>query len=207
REFGRTSAVGRYSGNKFILLRQIESGKECRALRARIKEIGKSIRKVEGVPLTLYLSVSYTLFSECLELDEQTRMCEMRLDADQDSLVMEGGGKGHMAEVFRLFDDLPVPYGVYHVVRADEKVDAFIVYGNRAFGRMGPLSIDSIVGRRVREVVPFTEENWFEDIEKAAFDGETREGFLCNPDGEKLYRYVANQIICPGYCSVTFIRQ
>lgn len=48
----------------------------------RVKEIGESIREIDGNPITLYLSVGFALYSECLDLEKQTLIAEELLQAD-----------------------------------------------------------------------------------------------------------------------------
>ena len=73
REFGQRSAVGRYAGRKFTVLRQVENKEEARMLRDKIKETANSIREVDGKPITLYLSIGYVLYSEFLDSADQTK--------------------------------------------------------------------------------------------------------------------------------------
>jgi hypothetical protein len=61
-----------------------------------------------------------------------------------------------------------------------------------------------LFGRKVREIYPEAEEEWFTNIKRAALDDETVEGILANKPGGKRYRYTACQIICSGYCVVTY---
>lgn len=77
--FGRTSAVGRYSGHKFVVLKQVQNQECVLSIRAKIKDIGNSIQDINGAPITLYLSVGIALFSDYLDLDEQADKAEANL--------------------------------------------------------------------------------------------------------------------------------
>lgn len=206
REFGRTCVVGRYSGHKFVVLHQVERREEAHDLRARIKEIGQSIRKIDGVPITLYLSVGYTLFSETLDLDEQAKLSEVRLHADHDNNISSESRLGHASEIFHLFDDLPLSYSVYHVTYAEHsgQYDAVIFYANHKYEEYGKLPAKAVLGHSVRELYPFIGEEWFEGVKRAAMDGETVEGELVNTTDGKRFRFTARQIIYPGYCAITY---
>ena len=70
---GVNSAVGRYTGSKFVVLRQVESSEDADRLPEKIREIGDSVREIDGNPVTLYLSVGYALYSECLDLEKQVK--------------------------------------------------------------------------------------------------------------------------------------
>ena len=77
--FGRTGAVGRYSGHKFVVLHQVQNQESVSSIRVKVKNIANSIQDINGIPITLYLSVGISLFSDCLDLDEQTNKAEANL--------------------------------------------------------------------------------------------------------------------------------
>ena len=80
--FGQKAAVGRYAGRNFTILQQVENKDAAHAMIVRVKEIGESIREIDGNPITLYLSVGFALYSECLDLEKQTLIAEELLQAD-----------------------------------------------------------------------------------------------------------------------------
>ena len=83
----------------------------------------------DDIPLTLYLSVGYALFSEVTDLGEQKKLCDIRLHADYDQNISAESRLAHSSEIFRLFDDLPISYSVYHVTHSESngQYDAVIV--------------------------------------------------------------------------------
>ncbi len=204
--FGHTSAVGRYSGHKFVVLHQVQTREEARDLRARIKAVGESIRRIDGVPITLYLSVGFSLFSEYHDLTEQARMSEVRLHADYDNKISSESRLDHAAEIFHLFDDLPLSYSVYHVTYAEHSgwYDAVIFYANHKYEDYGGLPAKAVLGHSVRELYPFLGEDWFESVRRAAMDGESVEGEIVYAPNGKRFRFTARQIIYPGYCAITY---
>lgn len=204
--FGLTCAVGRYAGLEFVVLHQVKRGDELQNLRAKIKAIGDSVSKVDGVPVTLYLSFGFALFSECPDLEDQARNSELRLHADHDHSISAKSSLAHASEIFRLFDRLPLAYCVCHVSVAGtaEDGDTIICYVNRKFEEITGTTAKMLFGRKVRELYPEAEEEWFTNIKRAALDDETVEGVLANKPGGKKYRYTACQIICTGYCVVSY---
>jgi len=206
-DFGRTSAVGRTSGHTFVVLHQVEGREEAHSLRTRIKRIGESIKRVEGVPLTLYLSVGYVLFSEVLDLDEQKRLAEVRLHADHDQNISAASRLAHSSEIFQLFDDLPISYSVYHVTHAENSglYDAVIFYVNHAYERLAGHQAKEVLGHGVRELYPYLSEEWFSSVKRAALDGEVVEGELVDPPTGRRFHFSARQIIYAGYCAVTYV--
>lgn len=206
RGFGRTCAVGRYAGNKFVVLHQVHSREEASALRAKIKDISETIRSIDGVPVTLYLSVGYVFFSEYRDLDEQTRTSETRLLADYDQRISAESRFVHASEIFHLFDDLPLSYSVYHVTHAEHSglYDAVIFYVNHKYEEYGGIPAKNVLGHSVRELYPDIGEEWFQLVRRAALGGENVEADYLNPADGKRYRITARQIIYPGYCAITY---
>ena len=204
---GQRSAVGRYAGRKFAVLQQVRNREEAGALRERIKAIGRSVQEVDGMPITLYLSVGFALFSESLDLEEQTKSAEMRLHADSDQNISAENRINHASELFSLFDDLPVPYSVYRVAYAEHsgRYDAVFFYVNHKYEEFARLPAKAMLGHTVREVFPVLGDDWYQDVKRAALDGETVEGEFLAPQNGKNYRFTARQIIYPGYCAITSV--
>ena len=205
--FGHTCAVGRYAGHRFVVLHQVESASEAGSLRAQIKAVGESVRQVDGTPVTLYLSVGYVLFSEFEDLDEQSKKAEMRLLADHDHGVPAESLIAKSSDLFHMFDNLPVIYAVYHVTADAEgnADDAVLFYVNRKFEKDDGRSASELLGHSIRELYPSVGDAWFADIARAALNGETLEGELPSPRTGEGCRYTAEQVICPGYCAVTYL--
>lgn len=204
--FGRSSAVGRISGHKFAVLRQVEGREEAHDLRMKVKDIAESIKRVDDVPLSLYLSVGYVLFSETADLEEQKKLAEVRLHADHDQNISAQNRLAHASEIFHLFDDLPLSYSVYHVTHAEHSglYDAVIFYVNHKYEELGELPAKAVLGHSVRELYPYIGEEWFECVRRAALDGETVEGDMVDAASGRTFRFAARQIIYPGYCAVTY---
>ena len=205
--FGLRSAIGRYAGRKFTVLQQVFDREEAHSLRAKIKEIGKSVREVDGIPITLYLSVGYALFSEYLDMEELTKNTELRLLADSDQNISAESRINHAQELFCLFDDLPVPYAVFHVTRGKHSGlhDAVFFYVNHKYEEFADQPARALLGHTVREVFPFLADDWYRDVCRAALDGEVVEGEFDVAQIRKHYRFTARQIIHPGYCAVTSV--
>ena len=204
-DFGLTSAVGRYSGHKFVILHQVKDKDEASNLRKKIKAIGASIKDIDGIPVTLYLSVGYVLFSEVSDLEEQAKLCEVRFHADHDKNFSAESRFAHSSEIFHLFDKLPVPYSVYRVKYSETagRYEAVIFYANRKYEELSGRSAKEVLWQGVRNLCPSIGAEWFEGIKRAALDGETAEGFF-DFEGKRL-RFTATQVICPGYCAVTYM--
>ena len=205
--FGINSAIGRYAGHKFSLLQQIRNREDARKLREKVKSIADTIREVDGKPITLYLSVGYSLFSESLDLNEQAKSAEIRLHADYDKNISVENRIDHASELFSLFDDLPVLYSVYHVTHAEHsgQYDAVFFYVNRKYEEFAGLPARALIGHTVRDVFPSLGEDWYSDVKSAALDGKLVEGEFDHPMNDKRYLFTARQIIYPGYCAITCV--
>ena len=205
--FGVRSAVGRYAGRRFVVLSQIENREEAHRLRLKIKETGDSIKEVDGIPITLYLSVGYTLFSEFPDVDEQMKNAEMRLHADYDQNISAESRIDHASEIFLLFDDLPVAYAVFHVTHAEHsgQYDAVFFYVNHKYEELAGRQAKAMLGHTVREVFPSLGDDWYQDVKSAALDGKIVEGKFDIPQIGRSYIFTARQIIYPGYCAITCV--
>lgn len=206
-KFGLKSAVGRYAGRKFAVLAQIDDQEDAKKLRASVKAIGDSVREIGGKPITLYLSVGYAFYSESLDLDEQTRSAEVRLHADYDQNISAENRIGHASELFYMFDDLPLPYAVFHVTYAENSglYDAVFFYVNHKYEEFAGSDSRAMLGHTVRELFPFLDDDWYSDVRRAALGGEFVEGEFDNPINGKHFRFSLRQIIYPGYCAVTCV--
>ena len=63
----------------------------------------------------------------------------------------------------------------------------------------------ALLGRTVREVFPYLEDDWYHDVKSAALDGIIVEGEFDNPQNGKHFHFTACQIIYPGYCAITSV--
>ncbi|MDO4805374.1 MAG: EAL domain-containing protein, partial [Lachnospiraceae bacterium] len=204
---GLKSSVGRYAGQKFTVLSQIENRNEARALREKIKAIGDSVREVDGKTVTLYLSVGYAFYSEFLDMEELAKKTEMRLLADYDLNISAESRIEHALELFCMFDDLPVPYVVFRMTREERsgRYDAVFFYVNHKYEEFAHLPAKAMLGHTVREIFPVLGDDWYLDIKIAALDGKVMEMENFNPLDGKHYRFTARQIIYPGYCAITCV--
>ena len=206
-EIGLRSAVGCYAGRNFTVLQQVRDREEAHRLREKVKEIGRSVREIDGKPVTLYLSVGYALFSEYLNIEDLEKNAEMRLHADYDQNISAESRIDHALEIFYMFDDLPVPYAVFHVTYAEHSglYDAVFFYVNHKYEEFLGLAAKDILGHTVRELFPYLGEDWYQDVRSAALDGKVVEDEFDNPVNRKHYHFTARQIIYPGYCAITCI--
>lgn len=207
RTFGHSCIVGRQAGSRFVLMKQIETLDDAVLLREQLRHTVASISEVNNKPVTIYLSAGYAVFSECESLSEQEKLAERRILADHNKNVSNEIMIARAAELFHFFDDMPVVYAVYHVTRNEESgtTDAVLFYVNHAYEKAVNQKSKDILGRGVRELYTFIDENWHSKMVKAALDGEVTTGlFTFDPTGVH-YKFQANPIIYSGYCAVTYI--
>ena len=200
--FGLSCAVGRYAGQRFVVLRQVQNREEVHAIRSQTKAIGSSIKEVNGIPVTLYLSVGFVLFSEFNDLDEQSKKAEFRLLADHDHNLPQEERIARSNELFHLFDNLPIIYAVYHI--DSDKPNAVLFYVNHRYEQESGSSAVSLLGEQVAKLYPFVPQEWYETIQKTAWTNVPLEGELY--DGTNRYHYSATQVIYPGYCAVIYTK-
>ncbi|MBQ8095448.1 MAG: EAL domain-containing protein [Clostridia bacterium] len=204
--FGRTCAVGRYTGHQFVILHQIHSEEEAEALRKQVKQIASDIRQIDGIALTLYLSVGTCIYSECLDLEEQGHKAEVRLLADHSMHTTTENLLSKASEMFHLYDDLPIAYAVFKVLenKQHEVHDAVMYYANHAFERESRMSAAEMLGRRMTLLFPGFLKDWYQKAHRAAFGGETIAGQMIYPPNGKMYYVTISPVIHNGYCCFTY---
>ncbi|MBR2793051.1 MAG: transporter substrate-binding domain-containing protein [Solobacterium sp.] len=109
-------------------------------------------------------------------------------------------------EDFRIFDDLPISVSVYHVTHAEHSrlYDAEVIYANRMFSELGQRPRQEVIGKKVRELYPHLDEIWYEDVRRAAYEGEVVERDHTDSLSGRAYHFTVRQIVRPGYCVVTY---
>lgn len=204
--FGTSSAVGRINGYQFVVLRQIRDRDDAPRLRTVIRQIADTLQEIDGTPVTLYLSVGYTLYSEFEDLDELSQSAEMRMLADHDEHTPVESRQSHTSDFFKLYDDLPIAYAVYKVQlnRQKKVTDAVLFYANHLFEQHAGVPLREMLGKRVRDLSPTLSEKWYEIAARAALNGETIIDTMLFKSNGKRYYMTANQIIHPGFCSITY---
>lgn len=208
KEFGLTCSVGRTAGQRFVLLRQVRDRSEASEMRTRVKEIGRSITSVDGRTITLYLSTGFVLFSEYDDLDEQAKKADIRLLADHDTNVSAKARMTNASDIFHLFDNLPLIFAVYHTETDEEtgRKDAVIFYINHKYEEYAGDEAETLLGGKVRELYPALQDRWYENLAHAAMSSDTTHGYI-DPKGDgEIFKYIAQQIIYPGYCAVVYQR-
>lgn len=142
---------------------------------------------------------------EFLDIEEQAKYAEVRLHADFDQSISAENRIGHASELFHMFDDLPVPYAVFHVTYAERSAhyDAVFFYVNHKYEEFTQLPAKSMLGHTVRELFPYLGDDWYQDVKSAALDGNVVDGEFDNPLSGRHFRFTARQIIYPGYCAIT----
>ena len=204
--FGITSAVGRYTGQQFVILHQVHNREETASLRAQIKSIAAKIHQIDGIPVTFYLSVGYTLFSETENLEEQAKKTEVRLLADHNLHDSAATRASRASDIFHLYDDLPISYSVYKVLtdENDSVYDAHLFYVNHTFEQRAGMQSADLLGRSTRELFPAIGERWYEMLSQAALDGETFVDKLYYSPTDRWYIMTMSQVIHAGYCCITY---
>ena len=206
-EFGQNSAIARYAGQTFVILRQIGSSEEAQMLRSRIKGIATSLRRIDGVAVTLYLSVGYGIFSAVKDLAEQSKLAENSLLVDHDDNTSAELLIQRTSELFSLYDDLPIPFAVYRVIVNEEGMvtDALLFYANRSFAASAGMPVSSLLGQSTRKMFPELNEKWYELAGRASSGGESIvDRFYYEPEN-RCYHITVNQVIHSGYCAFTYL--
>lgn len=205
RAFGRTCAVGRYSGHQFVILHQIDRPEDAEKLRRKVKKVAADIQEIDGIALTFYLSVGYCVYSESPDLDDQANKAEVRLLADHNDHTTPENRMAHASGSFHLYDDLPIACSVYKVLKneAGEVYDAILFYANHAFEQIIGISASVSLGKRASKLFPTLGGEWYDRAGRAAFDAETMTAAMDYAPTGKTYYVTISPIITDGYCCFT----
>ncbi len=206
RAFGKSAAVGRINGSQFAVLRQVRGREELRELHNTAKRVFRSLHEIDGTSITLYFSLGYVLYSECEDLDEMAQKASLRLLADQKEHTSTENRLSRSAEIFRLYDDLPIAYAVYRVLTDEDgqMKDAILFYVNHLFEKRAGKEARELLGRSTHELFPELDEGWYDKAARAALLGETIVENFYFAATNRDYLTTASQVIRPGYCCFTY---
>ncbi|MBQ9010520.1 MAG: diguanylate cyclase, partial [Clostridia bacterium] len=197
--FGRTCAVARYAGHKYVILCQVRESWSLQKLQEDIHQVARSVQEVDHTPITLYLSSGGVLFSEYPDLDEQAREAENRLLQAHDENKQYHTPLSNSSEVFRLIDDLPVVFAAC-TIHESSHMPQFL-YVNSAFAKRFGKSSEEFPGRPVLEIFP-SAFSLVTRLREAALARESFEGLLrLFPDAPALSFSI--RPINQGSCSMT----
>ncbi len=205
--FGTSSAIGRINGYQFIVVRQIHDKSELSGLRVSIRQLAQRVQEIDGIPITLYLSVGYTLYSEFEDQEAMSQSAEMRLLIDHDEHAPLESRQSVSSDFFRLYDTLPIAYAVYKVYAGkgkEKETSAVLFYANSRFEKRVGRPVKDMLGQSVRELFPSVGSGWYDIVSRAALNGETVTGEFPFRGTGKRYFITASQIIRHGYCAVTY---
>ena len=206
-QFGQSAAVARFDGQRFVILQQIADAEEPKRMRERIRAISSQLQNIDGIRVTLYLSVGYAIFSECKDPNEMRQRAENSLMVDHDGSVSAESRISRSSELFHLYDNLPIPIAVYRAVTdADGGVtDAIISYVNRSFEESSGMTQPELLGKCTRTLLPGLDERWYDMVARSALKGESVTGQLPLPPANRFFFLTASQVIHPGYCCFTYL--
>ncbi len=176
RAFGRTSAIGRYAGHKYVILHQIRELGVLENIPNEIRRIGRSLKEVNHTPVTLYLSIGSALFSEFPDLDNQARQAEFRLFQAHDENNHYLAPLSASSDIFRLIGDLPVVFAACTIHETSNT--PLFLYVNSAFEQFAGKSSKDLLGNPVQALFPEADFSLISHLRAAAFGEADFSGFL-----------------------------
>ncbi|MBQ9493731.1 MAG: EAL domain-containing protein [Oscillibacter sp.] len=202
---GTTSSVARVNGSNFVILTQFHQQKDLDKLVSCLRNVPGEIHVVDGVPFSPYLSIGVSIYSDTENLSEQASQAEARMSVDNTNSHYSSQIAENMAELFHMYDHLPIAFAVYYI-RAP-KQDATTLYVNRRFLQETRHPRSAVIGKNIDQIFPMLPERWYELAHRAAMAGEEAEESLYYPLLDVHWRLTASQIIGPGYCAFTYQRE
>ena len=206
-QFGQSAAIARFDGQRFVILQQIADSEEPKLMRERIRSISGTLQSIDGIPVTLYLSVGYAIYSECGRPEEMQQRAENSLLVDHDNSISSQSRISRSSELFHLYDNLPIPFAVYRVVTdgGSTVTDAVITYVNDSFVTNSGLTKPELLGRSTRELFPDLDAHWYDCAARSALKGESVTDRFYFPQTHSYYHITASQVIHAGYCCFTYL--
>ncbi len=206
--FGQFASICRVSGCDFVILTQFQQHRELQQLLDRVRQLPSRVREVDGIPCTLYLSVGASIYSETEDVEKQAQQARLRIKADRADISNAVAARQNVDKLFHMYDSLPVAYAVYkvHLGAVTKVSDATMVYVNQRFCDLVELHQQDLAGKRVNEVFPDLNPEWYEYAYRSAILGEkVVEQHNYFPVVNSVLNITANQVISPGYCAFTYI--
>ena len=201
---GGAATVGRMMGCFFTVFRQYEDPGELEDLVKRIRHIPSVVRHVNGMPFSMYLSVGMALYSESRNYENQATQAELRRMTDDVEGISQKQLMENTGRIFQMYDNLPLAYSVYKVIRTPGGVDAIVLYVNGAFQRLVKLDAKALIGRRVQQLFPRRDDIWTEMATKCAFEGQTLTKRLFSDHAGRDMSVSVHPVIGPGFCAFTY---
>ena len=203
---GATSSVARLNGSNFVILTQFHHQSDLDSLVSRLRDVPSEIHVVDGVPFSPYLSIGVAVYSDTENIAEQASQAEARMSADNTGSGYSGELVDNIANLFHLYENLPLSFAVYYIPPHEGKTeqDAVILYANKLFLKANHFTRASLLGKTVRETFPMTGPHWYDMARRAAFYGETSKNVLYYTLKDMHLYATASQVIGPGYCAFTY---
>ncbi|MBR1708716.1 MAG: EAL domain-containing protein [Clostridia bacterium] len=201
---GNVATVARITGCLYSVLVQPDSRHDLEELMARIRDIPVLVKKVDGIPISLYLSVGASWYSETLNKEDQYTQAEMRRMTEDIENIPVRQLFENTFSIFRMYEDLPLAYAVYKVIPVENAYDAIVLYVNRQFCQRVERSAETLVGQRVSQLFHMDGDQWYTLAVRAALDGETIHERVFYPFMNCDMNITASRIIGAGFCAFTY---
>ena len=204
---GTDATLGRISGARFVILRRHISQEDTQRLIDDVKDLASQFGEVDGIPCSFYLASGQCLFSECLDTEQQARLADTRVLADHSVSTPTSYRISTAGEIFRMYDDIPLSFAVYKMILdGDGRVsDAEFFYVNHRFSQEQHKQPEEIIGRRMSEIFPNLEAEWYSIAHRAAFlNQQVTMDNIYFAEMKTHYRLTSSQVIRNGFCAFTY---
>ncbi len=199
-----TATVGRVMGCCFLVFMQMTSQSEVDGLMEEIHRIPERIRMVDNIPVNIFLSAGYALYSETESRENQEIHARLRRITDDLEHVSGDALRENAGRIFQLYDNLPMAYAVYDVRRMGDREDAVILYVNQEFCEMTGMKTEQLVGSRVSRLFPEAGNEWMGLARRAAFEEEKITTKLTIPEARRDFQVTIHPVVGPGLCAFTY---
>ena len=205
---GNAAVLARMQGPHFAILRHSSGPADIPRVISALKDAASRLGLVDGVPVEIYISVGVCAMSEGGSVDRQEQLATARMHEDHARYSNFDKNAAVTAEMFRMYDKLPLSFAVYEVKLDPEtdRVEAYYFYVNARFALEQDKKPSELIGRSVRDTLPTLEDEWFDMAQRAAYLSEDiiadNVYYACM---NTHYRVTVSQILRQGFCVFTYM--
>ncbi len=105
---------------------------------------------------------------------------------------------------FHAFDDLPLAYGAFRMLKEGEEKDAIVIYVNRHFARLVGKTPEQLAAKRVSSFFRPENRRWLATAERAVEEGKSCSETVRNRHKAGSMEIIAYPVIGAGFFAATF---
>ncbi len=201
---GHSATVGRASGSNFRVMRQFEDPREAEELVEAIRGLSAEPFRINGATFNAYISVGMALYSETRDRNAMADLAEIRRVTDDLEHISADRLMDRTRRSFHAFDDLPLAYAAFRMMKEEAEKDAIVIYVNRQFARFAGTTPEQLAGKRLSSFFAPDDRRWLATAERAGVEGKSFSEILHDRYTGGDIEITAYPVIGAGFFAATF---